>query len=269
VAAIPSTDGRPVDPVHGPYPLLAGKSGKPVELTLRRQGTDRRVVVVPLASERTLRYHDMIAARRARVRELSDGRLGYVHVPDMVSSGWAEFHRGHGAEFNREGLIFDLRENGGGHTSQLVIEKLNRKIIGWTRRPCTTPYSYPQDAPRGAVVTLIDEMAGSDGDIAANAIRRYGIGPLVGTRTWGGVVGTDRDRALADRTLVTQPKGANWFDGPGWSIENYGVDPDVEVEISPQDWVAGRDPQLETAVRTALEELARNPAATPPEIPTL
>ena len=265
-----AVDGRPVDPARGPNPLLAGKAGKPVELTLRRAGSaDRRVAVVPLASELTLRYHDRIAARRAAVREMSGGRLGYVHVPDMDSPGWAEFHRGLPVELRRDGLIFDLRENRGGHTSQLVLEKLARKVTGWilARQAGTT--SYPHDAPRGPVVTLVDEYTASDGDIAANAVRAYGIGPLVGTRTWGGVVGYDRDRALVDGTTVTQPKLACWFDQPGWSIENHGVDPDVEVPITPQDWAAGRDPQLETAVRMALEALETHPPVRPPVLPPL
>lgn len=273
---IAAVDGRPVDPRRGPGPLLAGKAGRPVELTLRTAKGDgggqavaeRRVAVVPLGSELALRYHDRIAARRAQVRERSAGRLGYLHVPDMACLGWAEFHRGFTAEMAREGLVLDLRENGGGHTSALVVEKLVRRVIGWVlgRQGGVTP--YPHDAPRGPVVTLIDEMAGSDGDIGSHAIRTYGVGPLVGVRTWGGVVGYDRDRTLVDRTLVTQPKLACWFEGPGFSIENYGVDPDVEVAIAPQDWAAGRDPQLETAIQLALDALHQHPAATPPALPT-
>jgi tricorn protease len=274
---IAAVDGRPVDPLRGPNPLLAGKAGRPVELTLRSANGDvggqhgeveRRVAVVPLGSEALLRYHDRIAARRARVRESSGGRLGYLHVPDMQSLGWAEFHRGFTAELARDGLVLDLRENGGGHTSALVVEKLVRRVIGWVlaRQGGVTP--YPHDAPRGPIVTLIDEQAGSDGDIGPNAIRTYGLGPLVGVRTWGGVVGYDRDRLLVDRTMVSQPKLACWFEGPGFGIENHGVDPDVEVAIRPQDWAAGRDPQLETAIRLALESLRQHPAATHPALPT-
>jgi tricorn protease len=274
---IAAVDGRPVDPRRGPNPLLVGKAGRPVELTLRGAngdvsgqagGIERRVAVVPLGSEALLRYHDRISARRAHVRERSGGRLGYLHVPDMQSLGWAEFHRGFTAELARDGLVLDLRENGGGHTSALVVEKLVRRVIGWVlaRQGGVSP--YPHDAPRGPIITLIDEMAGSDGDIGPNAIRTYGLGPLVGVRTWGGVVGYDRDRLLVDRTMVSQPKLACWFEGPGFGIENHGVDPDVEVAIRPQDWAAGRDPQLETAIRLALESLEQHPAATPPALPT-
>jgi tricorn protease len=266
--AIVAVDGRPVDPARGPGALLTGKAGQPVELTLRRDGAeDRRVVVTPLASEAVLRYHDLIRSRRALVRELSGGRLGYVQVPDMMSRGWAELHRDVHNEFNREGLIFDLRENGGGHTSQLVVEKLTRKIIGWDVRRNSRAESYPAEAPRGPIVTLTDECAGSDGDIATQAVKRYGLGPVVGTRTWGGVVGYDRERALVDGTLLTQPKLSFWFDTVGWEVENYGVDPDVEIPIPPHDWVAGRDPQLAEAVRLALEALERTPALSPPPLP--
>ena len=266
--AIVAVDGVPVDPARGPNALLVGKAEQPVELTLRREGAeDRRVVVTPLASESVLRYHDLIRARRALVRELSGGRLGYVHVPDMVSSGWAELNRDLHNEFEREGLVFDLRENGGGHTSQLVIEKLTRKIIGWDVRRNSRAESYPVDAPRGPIVTLTDECAGSDGDIATQAVKRYGLGPVIGTRTWGGVVGYDYERALVDGTELTQPKLSFWFDTSGWGVENYGVDPDIEIPIPPQDWAAGRDPQLAEAIRLALETLEHTPALTPPELP--
>ena len=266
--AIVAVDGRPVDPARGPNAQLVGKAGQPVELTLRREGAeDRRVAVTPLGSESVLRYHDLIRTRRALVRELSGGRLGYVQVPDMVSNGWAELHRDLHNEFSREGLIFDLRENSGGHTSQLVIEKLTRKIIGWDVRRNSSAESYPADAPRGPIVTLTDECAGSDGDIATQAVKRYGLGPVVGIRTWGGVVGYDYERHLVDGTELTQPKLSFWFDTAGWGVENYGVDPDIEIPIPPQDWAAGRDPQLAEGIRLALEALERTPALAPPELP--
>ena len=268
--AIVAVDGRPVDPVRGPNTLLAGKAGKPVELTLRRDGeADRRVAVTPVRDEKVLRYHDLMKSRRALVHELSAGRLGYVHVPDMMSPGWAEYHRDLHVEMGREGLIFDVRGNSGGHTSQLVIEKLTRKLIGWDVGRRGRPLSYPQEAPRGPIVAVTDECAGSDGDIVTHAFKRYGLGPVVGTRTWGGVVGIDHKYTLVDGTTTTQPKYACWFDDVEWGIENYGVDPDVEVPITPQDWAAGRDPQLETAIRLALEALERTPAATPPPLPPL
>jgi tricorn protease len=271
VAAAPgdlivAVDGRPVDPDLGPNALLAGKADKPVELTLRRDGSDRRAVIVPLASEYAARYYDLVARQRAAVREASGGRLGYLHVPDMMSSGWAEFHRDLHAEFGRDGLIVDLRENGGGHTSQLVVEKLARRIIGWDVSRYDQPSSYPAEAPRGPVVAIADEYAGSDGDIVTEALKSYGIATVVGTRTWGGVIGIDLKYDLVDGTGVTQPKYAFWFADVGWAVENYGVDPDVEVTIAPHDWAARRDPQLDTAVRLALQALEQRPPAAPPTV---
>jgi len=263
--------GRPVDPGYGPAPLLLAGADKLVELTVRSgpdrpdAGSVRRVVVKPLSSEAALRYHDWVAGRRAFVADRSDGRLGYLHVPDMGAQGWAQLHRDLSRETSRDGLILDVRGNGGGHTSQLVIEKLARKVIGWDAPRHRQATTYPEDAPRGPVVALADELAGSDGDIVTAAIKRLGIGPVVGVRTWGGVIGIDGRYRLVDGTSVTQPRYATWFDDTGWSVENHGVDPDVEVVMRPQDWVAGRDPQLERAVDLALAALRERPAVRPPD----
>ncbi|MFF7574742.1 S41 family peptidase [Streptomyces sp. NPDC008061] len=267
--AILAVDGQEIDPLTGPGPLLTGSAGKPVELTVEPAdgGNLRHVVVVPTADEEALRYHAWVADRRAYVHEQSGGRLGYLHVPDMVGSGWAQLHRDLRVEVAREGLVVDVRENRGGHTSQLVVEKLARRIVGWDLPRGMQPYSYPGDAPRGPVVAVANEFSGSDGDIVNAAIKALGIGPVVGTRTWGGVVGIDSRYRLVDGTLVTQPKYAFWLEGYGWGVENHGVDPDVEVVMTPQDHAAGRDPQLDAATRIALEGLAESPAKTAPGLP--
>jgi len=258
-------DGRPLNGV-GPGPLLVGAAGKPVELTISPAGggEPRRAVVITLDEDRRLRYQDWVAGRRQRVRELGGGRVGYLHVPDMMSVGWADFHRDLHTEMELDALIVDVRSNGGGHTSQLVVEKLARRVIGWDVPRGLQPQTYPRDAPRGPVVALADEFAGSDGDIVTAAIKALGLGPVVGTRTWGGVIGIDDRHVLVDGTRVTVPRYAFWLEGYGWNVENHGVDPDVEVVPSPDDQVAGRDPQLETGVRIAIEALAANPAVTPP-----
>jgi tricorn protease len=260
-----------VDPVAGPAPLLVGTAGKPVELTVSPSGggDPRHAVVVPLADEEPLRYHAWVADRRAYVHERSGGRLGYLHVPDMVGAGWAQLHRDLRVEVAREGLVVDVRENRGGHTSQLVVEKLARRIVGWDLPRGLRPYSYPEDAPRGPVVAVANEFSGSDGDIVNAAIKALGIGPVVGTRTWGGVVGIDSRYHLVDGTGVTQPKYAFWMEGYEWNVENHGVDPDVEVVQAPQDHAAGRDTQLDEAVRIALAALEENPAKTAPTLPPL
>ncbi|REE60647.1 tricorn protease [Streptomyces sp. 3212.3] len=269
--AIVAVGGRPVDPVTGPGPLLVGTAGRPVELTISPAGGGdlRHAVVVPIADEEPLRYHAWVADRRAYVHETSGGRLGYLHVPDMVGSGWAQLHRDLRIEVAREGLVVDVRENRGGHTSQLVVEKLARRIVGWDLPRGLRAYSYPEDAPRGPVVAVANEFSGSDGDIVNAAVKALGIGPVVGTRTWGGVIGIDSRYRLVDGTLVTQPKYAFWLEGYGWGVENHGVDPDVEVVQAPQDHAAGRDVQLDEAVRMALAALEEHPAKTPPELPRL
>ncbi|MFF2362401.1 S41 family peptidase [Streptomyces sp. NPDC058122] len=269
--AIVAVGGRPVDPVAGPAPLLVGTAGKPVELTISPSGggDPRHAVVVPLADEEPLRYHAWVADRRAYVHERSGGRLGYLHVPDMVGAGWAQLHRDLRVEVAREGLVVDVRENRGGHTSQLVVEKLARRIVGWDLPRGLRPYSYPEDAPRGPVVAVANEFSGSDGDIVNAAIKALGIGPVVGTRTWGGVIGIDSRYHLVDGTGVTQPKYAFWMEGYEWNVENHGVDPDVEVVQAPQDHAAGRDTQLDEAVRIALAALEETPAKTAPTLPPL
>ncbi|MGH3424171.1 MAG: PDZ domain-containing protein, partial [Nocardioidaceae bacterium] len=266
--AVLAVDGTPVDADAGPAPLLLGTAGKPVELTVRApDGAVRRVVVTPLADETPLRYQDWVAGRRAYVREQSGGRLGYLHLPDMMSAGWAQLHRDLRVEMTFDGVLADMRENGGGHTSQLVLEKLSRRVIGWDLARDMRPEPYPLDAPRGPVVGLINEWTGSDGDIVSAAIKRLGIGPLVGARTWGGVIGIDMAYRLVDGTVVTQPRYSFWLEGQGWGVENYGVDPDIEVDVAPQDLVAGRDPQLDTAIRIALDSLGEHPPARPPDLP--
>ena len=264
-----AVDGRPVDPVRGPAPLLAGTVGKPVELTIRPQAADpevrRRVAVVPLRDERRLRYQDWVTGRRRLVRELGGGRLGYLHIPNMVGEGWADFHRDLHTEMRFDALVMDVRGNGGGHISQLVVEKLARRVIGWDQGRWIQPVSYPEDGRRGPVVTVADEFAGSDGDIVTAAIKLLGLGPVVGTRTWGGVIGIEGmpGHELVDGTHMTVPRYAFSFDEYGWGVENHGVDPDVEVLITPDDWTAGRDPQLETAVRLALEALEKQAPKAP------
>ena len=183
----------------------------------------------------------------------------------MVANGWAQLHRDLVLEVAREGLVVDVRDNNGGHTSELVLEKLARRVRGWGLNRTGLPESYPSNAPRGPMVAVTNQHAGSDGDIVTQGFKLYGLGPVVGTRTWGGVIGIDGRYTLVDGTSVTQPRYALWFDQVGWGIENYGVDPDVEVDIAPQDWAADRDPQLDTAVRMVLEALDTRPASRPPD----
>ncbi|MFE0652856.1 S41 family peptidase [Streptomyces sp. NPDC059534] len=266
-AVLTHVDGRPVDPVSGPYPLLSGTGGTTVELTFtpaEGEGRARRVAVVPLVDERPLRYQDWVAKRRAVVRELSGGRCGYLHIPDMGGSGWAQFNRDLRMEVSRPALIVDVRGNAGGNISELVIEKLTRRILGWDLTRNAQPVSYASNAPRGPVVALADEATSSDGDMITAAFKLLGLGPVVGQRTWGGVVGMTGRHRLGDGTQITVPMNAAWFPEYGWSLENHGVEPDLAVLRTPLDWAEGRYAQLDDAVEVALSLLAENPAASPP-----
>ena len=266
-AVLTHVDGRPVDPVAGPDPLLAGAGGTTVELTFRPAGGNgppRRVAVVPLVDETPLRYQDWVTKRRAVVRELSDGRCGYLHIPDMGGSGWAQFNRDVRGEVSRPALIVDVRGNAGGHISELVVEKLTRTILGWDLTRDAQPVSYASNAPRGPLVALADEATSSDGDMITAAFKLLGLGPVVGQRTWGGVVGMTGRHQLGDGTVITVPMNAAWFDAYGWSVENKGVEPDLEALRTPLDWAEGRDAQLDDAVRLAVDLLETNPPATPP-----
>ncbi|HEV8623524.1 MAG TPA: S41 family peptidase [Acidimicrobiia bacterium] len=273
-----AVNGRPVNATTTPASLLVNQAGLAVELTVAGSdgGGKRTVVVSTLRDDRAARYREWVSANRAKVHEMTKGRVGYVHVPDMGARGYAEFHRSYLAEVEREALIVDVRFNGGGHVSQLVLEKLARRRIGYDISRWGAPEPYPADSPAGPLVALTNEHAGSDGDIFTHCFKLLGLGPVVGKRTWGGVIGIDPRHALVDGSLTTQPEYAFWFSDVGWSVENYGTDPDYEVDIRPQDHVEGADPQLDKAVALALAalrehrpliaDLARRPRL---ELPTL
>lgn len=263
-----AVDGRRVGVEGSLGELLEGSAGKAVELTVRRDGNTRTVAVVPLADEAALRYHDWVASRRRYVEQHSGGRLGYVHVPDMVSDGWAELHRQISEATTHEGLIADVRFNHGGHTSQLVVERLARKVVGWDfARWYDIPVTYPQNAVRGPVVMVTNQWAGSDGDIVGAATQTMGYATVVGERSWGGVIGIDGRFDLVDGTSVTQPRYSGWYGNYGWGVENHGVDPDIEVVVTPEDWESEHDVQLDEAIAEALRQLADAPAATAPQWP--
>ncbi|MEU8973159.1 S41 family peptidase [Streptomyces monashensis] len=268
-AVLTHVDGRPVDPVTGPYPLLAGAGGTTVELTFvpTNGGAERarRIAVVPLVDDRPLRYQDWVAKRRGVVRELSGGKCGYLHIPDMGGSGWAQFNRDLRMEVSRPALIVDVRGNAGGHISELVIEKLTRTILGWDLTRDAQPVSYTSNAPRGPVVALADEATSSDGDMITAAFKLLKLGPVVGQRTWGGVVGMTGRHRLGDGTVITVPMNAAWFDAYGWSVENHGVAPDLEIMRTPLDWAEGRHAQMDDAIQLALDLLTSTPAAVPPD----
>ncbi|MER5831800.1 S41 family peptidase [Streptomyces sp. NPDC002130] len=263
-AAVPA-DGPAADSAQSPAAVPAdGPAADSVAVPVHSGAPPRRVAVVPLVDERPLRYQDWVAKRRAVVRELSGGRCGYLHIPDMGGSGWAQFNRDLRMEVSRPALIVDVRGNAGGHISELVIETLSRTIVGWDLTRDAQPVSYTSNAPRGPVVALADEATSSDGDMITAAFKLLKLGPVVGQRTWGGVVGMTGRHELGDGTVITVPMNAAWFDAYGWSIENKGVAPDIDVLRTPLDWAEGRHAQLADAVELALGLLETDPPATPP-----
>jgi tricorn protease len=262
--ALVSINGIAIHAPATPQEQLVGQADNHVSLGVRRgEGPVQSVSVKALADERPARYRDWVEGCRRRVHEVSAGRVGYLHVPDMGANGFAEFHRGYLAELDRDALVVDVRFNRGGHVSSLLLEKLARRRVGYYCSRWEEPVPWPIEAPSGPLVALTNELAGSDGDIFSHAFKLLGLGPLVGKRTWGGVIGIHPRHRLADGTLTTQPEFSHWFDDVGWAVENYGTDPDVEVENTPRDYVAGVDRQLERAIELALAALEKKPPYRP------
>ena len=231
-----------------PDELLVNAAGRDVSLSVVSGKRRRRVVVRALRDERMLRYRAWVAGNRAYVHERTGGRVGYLHIPDMGPWGFSEFHRGYLSEFNRDALVVDVRYNRGGHVSPLLLEKLARKRIGYDISRFNPPEPYPKESVSGPMVALTNQFAGSDGDIFSHAFKLYKLGPLVGKRTWGGVVGINPYHRLVDGTITTQPEFSFWFVDVGWKVENYGTDPDYDVDIAPHDERSGVDPQMEKAL---------------------
>lgn len=255
----------PLTPTFTPGRALANLAGQEVALTVQgAKGPKRNVVVRALRSEANLRYRAWVNRNREEVHRRSKGQVGYVHIPDMGARGYAEFHRGWLPELHYPALIIDVRFNGGGHVSQLLLEKLARKRLGYDVPRWHAPEAYPRESVMGPMVALTNEYAGSDGDIFSHCFKRMNLGPLIGTRTWGGVIGISPRMELVDGSVTTQPEFSFWFDDVEWGVENYGTDPDVEVFITPQDYKAGKDPQLTTGLETILKLLKSNPPVMPP-----
>lgn len=254
---IVAVDGHPVGRAVSPYQALADRADRAVVLTVKRGRTKERDVVVKTLGDQTpLRYRDWVEKNRSHVHAASDNRAGYIHIPDMGAWGFSEFHRYWTAEMNYDGLVIDVRFNRGGNVSQLLLQKLLRKRLGYRVTRWNEPASFPYDSPKGPMVALTNEYCGSDGDIFSHTFKLHGLGKLVGTRTWGGVTGIWPQQALVDGTVTTQPEYGTWFMDVGYAVENYGTDPDIEVIITPQDYRAGRDPQMERGLSELLEAIA-------------
>ena len=254
--AVLAIDGQRVEPERSPQELLVNQAGNEVQLTIE-DATSKEIRVVTakaIGNERPARYREWVENNRRIVHERSD---------DMSPAGFAEFHRSYLAEYDYHALLVDVRFNGGGHVSGLLLEKLARRRIGYDFSRWGQPEPYPQESPRGPMVALTNEHAGSDGDIFSHGFKLMGLGPLIGKRTWGGVIGISPRHTLVDGTVTTQPEYAFWFKDVGWNVENYGTDPDIEIDIAPQDYVHKVDPQLDRAIAEALRLIEERPALEP------
>jgi len=264
-------NGRRLSRSLSPAASLVNLAGEEVVLRVvseagneSEQPEERLITVKTLSSESALRYREWVENNRKHVHEVTQGRVGYVHIPDMGPPGYAEFHRSYLSEVDREGLVIDVRYNRGGHVSALLLEKLARRRIGYdTARWSQIPMPYPPESVMGPLVGLTNEYAGSDGDIFSHGFKMLKLGPLIGTRTWGGVIGIWPRHSLVDGTVTTQPEFSFWFYDVGWGVENYGTDPDIVVENRPQDYTKGIDAQLERG----LVEIQRMLEENPPKLP--
>ncbi len=261
-----SVNGEQLSRHFSPAQALVNLAGEEVNLGIisHSEKTLCTVTVQALRSETPLRYRAWVEENRRRVHAATQDRVGYVHIPDMGPKGYAEFHRSFLSEVNRDGLIVDVRFNSGGHVSALLLEKLARRRLGYSyARWRQVPSPYPVESVLGPIVALTNEHAGSDGDIFCHGFKLLNLGPLIGKRTWGGVIGIWPRHSLVDGTLTTQPEFAHWFTDVGWGVENYGTEPDIEVDILPQDYARGADPQLERAIQEIQRLMAENPPAIP------
>jgi tricorn protease len=257
-------NGRDVRPPANVYSFFENTSGKIVELTVgpNADGSGSRTVqAVPIASESALRNRDWVEGNLKKVDKATGGRVAYVYVPNTAAAGHTYFKRYFFPQSHKDAVIVDERFNGGGSVADYYIDILRRPFISnWAMR-YGDDLKTPTASIQGPKVMIIDETAGSGGDLLPWMFRRFKLGPLVGQRTWGGLVGTLGFPVLMDGGGITAPNLAIWVPGEGWVVENEGVPPDIEVEQTPADVIAGRDPQLEKAIEVVMAELKKAPAA--------
>ncbi|MCX8059146.1 MAG: S41 family peptidase [Spirochaetes bacterium] len=216
------------------------------------------IYIKTVPSEKYLRYRHWVDNNRDYVHKKSGGKIGYIHIPDMEYFGYSEFHKYFLKEINYIGLIIDIRYNKGGFVSELIVEKLSRKIIGYDfTRWVSKPETYPKESPKGPMIFLANEYTGSDGDIFVYAVKFMKLGKILGTRTWGGIIGVSYKGGMIDGAYTTQPEYIFWFKDIGAKIENFGVEPDYEVELIPEDWQKGRDSQLDKAIHYLLKKIKK------------
>ncbi len=262
-----AVNGEPVDLSKAPWAAFEGLAGKTVVLTVSdRASLDddaREVPVTLLSSEGNLRYRQWIEENRRRVAELSDGKIGYVYVPNTGVDGQTDLVRQFHGQAHLPGLVIDERWNGGGQIPTRFIEMLNRPVTNYWARRDGQDWTWPPDGHQGAKAMLINGLSGSGGDMFPWLFRRNGLGPLVGTRTWGGLVGISGNPTLIDGGYTAVPTFGFYETDGTWGVEGHGVDPDVEVIDDPALMMDGGDPQLEKAIELVLEQIRDRPYVRP------
>ncbi len=261
--------GQDLRPPANLYSLFENTADKIVEITVSPSpdGSGARTVsVVPIANESALRNRDWVEGNLKKVDEATGGRVAYVYVPNTSTLGHTYFKRYFFPQSHKEAIIIDERFNGGGQVADYYIDILRRPFISYWHMRYGADLKTPSASIQGPKVMLIDETAGSGGDLLPWMFRKHKLGKLIGKRTWGGLVGTLGFPILMDGGFVTAPNLAIWTE-EGWVVENVGVPPDIEVEQTPADIVAGHDPQLEKAIEVVMEELKKNPPQKPKRPP--
>jgi tricorn protease len=259
-------DGEQLKRNDNPYRLLRHKTD-PVTLKVNDKPTAkgaRDVTYRPVFSESSLVYLDWVRGNLEKVTQDTKGRVAYLHIPDMGADGIYEFIKWFFPQIRKQGLVVDVRSNGGGNVSQWIIERLDNKLLG-TRFGSTSddPGTYPDTVFHGHMVCILNQTSASDGDIFPYRFRQAGLGPLIGKRSWGGVVGISSRGPLLDGGQVYVPLSATNAPDGSWIIEGHGVDPDIEVENTPKSVLQGRDLQLERSIKEVMKRIKKNPKRLP------
>ncbi len=267
---ITAVNGAAVDTTIDPWAAFIGLAGKPTTLTVvstlegdEEAINEREITIKPMRSETSLRYRAWVEANRKYVDEASDGKIGYIYVPNTGVQGQNELFRQFYGQANKEALMIDERWNGGGQIPNRFIELLNRPQTNMWYRRDGADWPWPYDSHQGPKAMLINGNAGSGGDMFPWLFKHHGLGKLIGKRTWGGLVGISGVPSLIDGGTVTVPNfGFYEIDGT-WGVEGHGVDPDIEVDIDPVDALEGKDTQLDAAIEHLLKEIKTNGYKTP------
>ncbi|HXH28126.1 MAG TPA: PDZ domain-containing protein [Candidatus Polarisedimenticolia bacterium] len=265
-----AVNDRPVRSPQNVYAAFVGTADTQTRITVGSGPDDRKprtFTVKPVARETTLRYTAWVQANRDKVARATGGRIAYIHVPDTATRGMFEFAKQYYPQDDKQGIIVDERFNSGGFVPDQMVERLARRTWSYWGTRDGLPERTPATAIDGPKCMLINQYAGSGGDAFPYYFRLVGAGPLIGKRTWGGLVGYSHLLPLVDGGIVTMPD-VGVFDLAGrWAVENHGVDPDIEVDNPPDALVAGHDPQLERAIEWTLDQLERHPVTRPPRPP--